>query len=286
MTAACGRGPSPNNWHVSAAYGLRIPCCGREEKRPTVEIDLIIFDWGGTLADVSNQPEALLAGSSVVSEVLSGRNDADAARALVFHALGAEKAAAADPRCREVDLAILMADWAKAHGWPADAQRVAAAVQALGEQWVGGALTPLPGALNAARRLREAGYRLGLVSNCWVPKRYCDRELDRQGFAELMDFTVYSSEIGYRKPSKTIYETALNRAYPNGHRPDLARVLFVGDSPTCDVIAPATMGMRTALVAGRPGSWSEQDLARAKPDLQLGSVAELPAWLNAESVAT
>ena len=245
-----------------------------------MDIDLIIFDWGGTLADVSNQPEALFAGSSVVSEVLSGRSDPDTARALVVHALGAEKAAAADPSCREVDLTVLMADWAKAHGWPADNARVAAAVKALGECWVGGALEPLPGAVETVRQLRGAGYRIGLVSNCWIPKLYCDQELARQGFASLMDFAVYSSEVGFRKPSATIYRAALGKAYPDGQRPDMSRVLFVGDSPTCDVMAPAAMGMRTALVAGRPGLWSEQDLARANPDLQVASVAELPALLN------
>jgi len=247
-----------------------------------VDIDLIIFDWGGTLADVSNQPEALFTGSAVVSEVLSGKSDTDTARALVMHALGAEKAAAADPSCREVDLTVLMTDWAKAHGWPANAERVAAAVKALGERWVGGALAPLPGALEAVRELRKAGYRLGLVSNCWIPKLYCDLELARQGFADLMDFAVYSSEVGYRKPSATIYETALNKAYPNGRRPDLTRVLFVGDSPSCDVMAPAAMGMKTVLVASQPRLWSEHDLTRAKPDLQVGSVAELPALLNGE----
>lgn len=245
-----------------------------------MDIDLIIFDWGGTLADVTNQPEALFAGSSVVSEVLTGRRDANAARELVAHAFRAEKEAAADPDCREVDLAVLLAKWAEARGQPPDAERLAAAVQALGERWVGGALEPLPGSLEAVRKLREAGYRLGLVSNCWIPKLYCDRELARQGFAPLMDFAVYSSEIGYRKPSKTIYETALGRAYPNGQEPDLARVLFVGDSPACDIMGPATLGMKTVLVAGRAGLWSEQDLSRAKPDLRISSVAELPALLD------
>jgi len=245
-----------------------------------MNIEWILFDWGGTLADVSRQPEALVQGARAAGRILTGVSDDDVIATLAQGALLAERNAASDPEHREVDLRAFLAAWAEAQGCPAGEDQIAAAVRAVCESWVGGSLDPLPGALDAVRGLRDRGYRMGLVSNCWIPPAYCRQELDRQGFGELLDFAVFSSELSVRKPSPVIYRASLKKAYPIGVPADLSRVLFVGDSPICDVIAPAQMGMKTALVASEPGTWPQADHDRARPDLRINAVTQLGSLLE------
>lgn len=244
-----------------------------------MQIDVILFDWGGTLAEVRTQAEAFLTGAAKAGRILCGQAVDQDVQRLGRAIISAEATAAADPGHREADLTAVLADWAMIINPNFTREQLAAARDALGMQWIG-SLEPVPGAIEAVRELHERGLRIGLVSNCSVPVEYCRKELARQGFAGMMDFAVFSSDVGYRKPSRVIYETALERAFPGGEERDASRVLFVGDSPAFDVIAPAAMGMRTALVASPSGFWPDEDHARAKPDLRLESVAELPAMLN------
>ena len=246
----------------------------------SLDVDLIIFDWGGTLADVCGQDEALQRGVRAVGEILAEGENGQAVESLARLATTAEQRAAADPEHREVDIEELLGRWASQRGYAVSRERIEAAVEAIGHHWVGGALAPLPGALEAVETLCRAGYRLGLLSNCWIPAPFCRLEFERQGFAEFFDFAVFSSGVTYRKPSLVTYEAALMAAYPDGWPTSLSRVLFVGDSPSCDVIGPARMGIRTALVSSRPGIWPAEDFDRAEPDLRIDSVAELPRVLG------
>ena len=60
------------------------------------------------------------------------------------------------------------------------------------------------------------------------------------GLAERLDFSVFSSEVGTRKPHAAIFERALEAL---GVRPENA--LFVGDRLYEDVRGSGEMGMRT-----------------------------------------
>src|SRR4029450_1727985 len=57
--------------------------------------------------------------------------------------------------------------------------------------------------------LRERGLRLGLVSNAFDPGWLLHRDLDQMGLEERLDFSVFSSEVGMRKPHPAIFERAL-----------------------------------------------------------------------------
>lgn len=248
-----------------------------------MDIDTVIFDWGGTLSRVDRQPTALYQGAREVVKLLMGRSDDGLAQTLALHAMAAEKEAAAGPDYREVDVQRVLTAWSTAQGGTSDANRVAEAIDHVGRSWVGAALDPVPGALDTLQILKQRGLRLGLVSNVWIPPAYCRQELERQGFAPCLDFTVFSSGVGYRKPSSKIYQAALHEAFGTGAQPDpdrLSRVLFVGDSPSCDVMGPAALGMKTALVASAPGAWPAAELEQARPDFRLDTVAALPDLLD------
>lgn len=242
-------------------------------------IEVILFDWGGTLVEVTRQAEALRKGiltAGVIQDDATGSTTAD--RLLrAFHE--ADTRAGRCPPWAEYDMGPVVADWLAAMNHNTGADRLAAICKALGEAWVG-SLDPFPGALDTVEHLKSSGYRLGLVSNCSIPPNYCRQELDRQGFGRFLDFAVFSSGVGFRKPSPTIYQEAIRQAFPDGQTDDLSKVLFVGDSPAYDVTAPAAMGMKTALVRCRQGLWPTADYAIAKPDLRIDAVAELPDLLG------
>ena len=248
------------------------------------QIEVVLFDWGGTLAHVRTQAQNFAIGAAKAAHFLcspAGPRDIERlGRAIIM----AEAAAAADPGHREADLTAILTEWATSINPSFTREQLDAARDALGTQWIG-SLEPAPGAVEAVRELRGRGLRIGLVSNCSIPPEYCRREFDREGFAALMDFAVFSSEVGYRKPSGIIYEAALKLAFPDGQPRDISRVLFVGDSPALDIIAPAALGMRTAQIASPNGFWPDEDHGRAKPDFRISSVAELPALLDGPTSA-
>ncbi len=88
--------------------------------------------------------------------------------------------------------------------------------------------------------LRERGLKLGLVSNAIDPGRLLHRDLAQMGIAQRIDFAVFSSEVGMRKPHALIFEQALAAL-----EVEPADALFVGDRLYEDVRGAAEVGMRT-----------------------------------------
>jgi FMN phosphatase YigB (HAD superfamily) len=245
-----------------------------------VNIDLILFDWGGTLSQVETQDARLREGAAKAAGLLCGPHADGLVKAFVEAVLCAESNAAADPELREADLMFCLREWTRDNGLSLNERTIAEAGEALGNAWVG-SLCAFPGSAGALAALKASGYRLGLVSNCMLAPEYCREEFRRHGLAEYMEFTVFSSEVGYRKPHPAIYKEALRRAYGDRAPADLSQVMFVGDSPRFDVMTPASMGMKTALVTCHRGIWPKGDYELAKPDFRIDSVAELPGLLGA-----
>ncbi|HEY7119166.1 MAG TPA: HAD family hydrolase [Tepidisphaeraceae bacterium] len=98
------------------------------------------------------------------------------------------------------------------------------------------------GLLAALATMREAGLRLGVISNTFVPGFVHDRHLADVGLLEFFPVRVYSSETGYRKPDRRIFEAALGRLGVTARE-----TLFVGDLIKTDIVGARRMGMRTAL---------------------------------------
>jgi putative hydrolase of the HAD superfamily len=88
--------------------------------------------------------------------------------------------------------------------------------------------------------LRARGLKLGLVSNAFDPGWLLHRDLAEMGLADRLDFAVFSSEVGRRKPHPTIFERALEAL---GVAAQAA--VFVGDRLYEDVRGAAELGMTT-----------------------------------------
>jgi len=107
--------------------------------------------------------------------------------------------------------------------------------------------------------LRDRGLKTGLVSNSMDPPWILLRDLDEQELAERLDATVFSSEVGVRKPRPEIFQVALERLDVSAEG-----ALFVGDRLDADVRGARGVGMRTV-----QAMWfrAEED-AEVEPDFR------------------
>ncbi|WP_292463589.1 HAD family hydrolase [Methanolobus sp.] len=68
---------------------------------------------------------------------------------------------------------------------------------------------------------------------------FSELELRFLGLYELFDHVIFSSDVRYKKPNPKLYRFALERMQL---KPE--EVLFIGDTPENDIIAPQEIGMQ------------------------------------------
>lgn len=109
-------------------------------------------------------------------------------------------------------------------------------------------LPAVDGVADALAALREAGLRLGVVSNlAWGPSRVMRRHLDTLGLAGFFEpgAMAFSDEVGVLKPHPAIFMAALDAL---GTEP--AHAAHVGDLKRTDVAGARELGMGTVRYAG------------------------------------
>jgi putative hydrolase of the HAD superfamily len=184
---------------------------------PAVRPAAVTIDAYGTLITLTDPVSAL-------SEALRARG-AERSRGQVERAFTAEVAYYV-PRSHEgrdeATLALLRRDCAAVFLRAAGAEEIEPA--SFAPAFVGALrFEPLPGAVEACRRLAEADIALAVVSNWDVGLH---EHLERLGLDRLLDAAVTSAEAGAAKPDPAIFRLALDRL---GVEPD--RAVHVGDSP-------------------------------------------------------
>ena len=99
-----------------------------------------------------------------------------------------------------------------------------------------------PELLSTLSVLASRGFKMGVVSNTFVPADVLDRHLRLTRLLRFFPVRIYSSEVGVRKPDRRIFEIALQRM-----RVEPNETLFVGDIVKTDIRGARRAGMRTAL---------------------------------------
>lgn len=128
------------------------------------------------------------------------------------------------------------------------------------------------GARAALAALCERGYTLALVSNTMrTPGVTLRRLLTHYGLLAYFAHTVFSDEVGVRKPDPGIFFHALGAV---GGAPGTS--VHVGDDPVLDVQGARAAGMRAIQVSNR---WCSSGLD-AEPHAIIPSLAALPAALS------
>jgi len=118
--------------------------------------------------------------------------------------------------------------------------RIMAAVVSRRKRFEMGLKNIEPAILAALDRLRDAGIRIGLVSDAGADDVDCWESSPLKG---RLDATVFSFELGVRKPDLRIYRHALEAL---GATPDEA--LFVGDGGSDEHRGARAAGIRPVLV--------------------------------------
>lgn len=119
-----------------------------------------------------------------------------------------------------------------------------------------------PNAKQTLRKLRENGYRLGLISNT----RLHISEDQMKEYAQFFDAVTLSFEHGYVKPHPSIFIVTLNKL-----RVDANHCLHVGDNPISDVMGPKNVGMKTAFI--------RRDKTKTRADIEIRCLTELLSYV-------
>ena len=121
-------------------------------------------------------------------------------------------------------------------------------------------------------RLREAGYRLFLVTDGHGPAQR--HKVAALGLGGWFDAMVFTGELPGQqaKPSPLPFMLACDRL---GVVPD--RCVYVGDNPACDIQGPRSLGMLTIAVA--TGPYARRGDPERQPHLRIQALEELAGLL-------
>jgi HAD superfamily hydrolase (TIGR01509 family) len=123
----------------------------------------------------------------------------------------------------------------------------------------------IDGGVATVRALKDAGYRLGVVSNA---EGRVARDLDNAGYAGLFETVVDSHVVGVEKPDPAIFAIALERMSASAES-----AVYLGDVPAVDVAGARAAGL-TPVLLDRHDLYADVDVPR------LRAIGELPSWLE------
>jgi putative hydrolase of the HAD superfamily len=153
-----------------------------------------------------------------------------------------------------------------------DEARILAAVESRRRRFETGLVEIETGMLAALDRLRDAGVRTVLVSDAGADDV---ESWERSPLRKRLDATIFSYQLGVRKPDARIYRHALEAG---GVRPEEA--LFVGDGGSDEHRGARAVGIRPVLVTRLLATWWPERIAerRAHADWEFEDV---PAFVEA-----
>jgi 2-haloalkanoic acid dehalogenase type II len=123
-----------------------------------------------------------------------------------------------------------------------------------------------PDAADVLRALRDAGMRIGLLTNASSTVTMRDRELEAYGLLDLIDERMTAGDAGHLKPHPRAFQAVLDRL---GVEPEEA--VMVGDRLEDDVAGGQQVGMRTVWVR-RNGAEPQNGI---RPDATITALNEL-----------
>lgn len=124
-----------------------------------------------------------------------------------------------------------------------------------------------PHAAETVQAVKEAGYRVGLLSNTMFTGAAHRADLARFGLLDYFDALLFSADAGQWKPNAAPFLTLLDEL---GVEPETA--VYVGDDPANDVVGGQNAGMRTIYIKANSRFTTPNGV---KPDAQINRLPEL-----------
>lgn len=133
--------------------------------------------------------------------------------------------------------------------------------------------TVMPAAAETLMAVRDAGYRLGLLSNTMFTGEAHRHDLDRFALSDYFDTMLFSADVDKWKPTVAPFHQVLNEL---GVRPEEA--VYIGDDPASDVVGGRRAGMVTIHIQssqrfGQPDG--------VEPHAKIQTLEQLPPLLSA-----
>lgn len=97
---------------------------------------------------------------------------------------------------------------------------------------------PFPEVIDTLRHFRNAGVKLGIVTNGSAVVQQA--KIEQLGLSTLIDAVLISEREGVRKPNPEIFHRAVARLGAG-----ISRTWFIGDNPDDDVAGAVVVGLRT-----------------------------------------
>ncbi len=132
-------------------------------------------------------------------------------------------------------------------------------------------ITLIDGAEEILGYFKKLGLKIGIISNTIFQEKYHLKELQKFGLFSYLDFYVFSSTFGVRKPHPMIFQQALHEL-----EVDASSAVFIGDRLVEDVGGAQKAGMKGILKC-HPG---RDYTAPIIPDAQIVELNELPEVLH------
>jgi putative hydrolase of the HAD superfamily len=129
------------------------------------------------------------------------------------------------------------------------------------------ALEPRPHAVATLARLKNEGYKLGLLSNCSIEIPIL---WPQTTFAHLFDSAIFSSQERLKKPDPRIYHLACERL---GVRPE--DCLYIADGENRELAAAAKVGLHSVLIRNSSRD-NGSELLREAREWQGAAISSLP----------
>jgi len=231
-----------------------------------VDLDAVIFDWGGTLTrwhDIDFHAESL----ALAAAVTTTGHDPDAARAALHEAGNVIWG-----RSRVHQQSATITDLFDEAGLDHDP----ALLTAYRDFWEPHTYTD-PEARPTFERLRAADVRIGVLSNTIWPRAWHVEFFERDGVYDLIDGDVYTSEIPWTKPSPLAFAAAMEAL---GVR-DPSRCVYVGDRLYDDVWGAQQAGMRAVHIPLSTIPSAQVGHTEGTPDAVAHALADIPDLIAA-----
>ena len=169
----------------------------------------VLFDWGDTLMQFDYDPELVEAGQRAGLDALGRADLPEPARVAAHFRERYEPFFWAPGTVEELEYPGLVRQLLGDFGIEIGDEELTRFLEAEHAAWEPARkLAAHTHALLDA--LRDRGLRLALVSNAFDPGWLLHRDLEQMGLDKQLDFAVFSSEVGKRKPHPAIFERALD----------------------------------------------------------------------------
>jgi putative hydrolase of the HAD superfamily len=230
-----------------------------------MDIDAVIFDWGGTLTqwhDIDFHAESLALASAVVA------SDAD----LQVHAEALHRANQVIwGRSRDHHQSSTVADLFTEAGLEHDPELLSH-YREFWEPHTGTDTQVAP--LFAG--LRERGLKVGVLSNTIWPREWHRDFFRRDGVLDLIDGDVYTSEIPWTKPSPEAFAAAMEAVGAT----DPARCVYVGDRLYDDIWGAHNAGLKAIHIPHSLIPAEQVGHSEGEPDAVAHELSEIPGLLE------